>query len=360
MPTEGEEFKYRRPDLETRRKHWKPTKPLPALSEAEEGDVFARLRDRAVYGQLAHDLATEARNAPKAHHADPERVRAHIKLVRALRQASKITFAEYVVQVGSSLESVVDHRHSEEGYASELDPISEAMRKVEIAHGLGPDQYWMRADMPDDYAALSDAYEDVITAKLPLVADEFGEGEIADLLRTDRSAYDTLREQGRLSIFEKENTDAALTALVTSYEDQASRATEAQAYLAGCVMWGAAAEARLLLRCLQNLDAALAARDELGRNKPRRNDPTQWTLEQLVMVVTKAGWLGVLEDHDFIFYVEGLIGQLRSVRNLIHPGRSIVERPHLMVDAAMCNDARTAYFALRLAVQKRLAGEEVD
>ena len=345
-------------DPEIRRKYWKPAKHLPALSEAEADDVLARLRDRALGGQQAHELATATRNAVKPHYADPMAVRSYLDLVRALKRSGKLTFAEYVMQAGHRLEGIVDHRIQSGAYASELDPISEAMRQIEVAHGLTPDQYWTRANMPDDYSALSDAYDTVTSSKLPLVMDEFGEGELAELLRSDKVRYDALREEGRLSIFEKENTDAALTALIANYEDQAHRATEAQAYLAACLMWGAAAEARLLLRCLRELDAALAARDQLGKDKPRRDDPTKWTLEQLVLVTAKAGWLGTIEDDDFVFYVEGLVGQLRGMRNLVHPGRCIVDRPHLLVDAAMCDDARTAYLALRIVDQKRLQDQK--
>ena len=69
------------PDPEGRREFWTPALPPPELSDADADAVLLRLRERAVYGQLANKLAVAGREVEKAHFADAGRVkigRAHV------------------------------------------------------------------------------------------------------------------------------------------------------------------------------------------------------------------------------------------------------------------------------------------
>ncbi|MDQ1153048.1 hypothetical protein [Brevundimonas sp. SORGH_AS_0993] len=329
---------------------WSRSNPLRALDADERDATLLHLRERAEGQRVAHQLATELQAREKrSHYGDPEAARRHLDLVRALRQAGRITFAEYVLQIGSRMELVSDHRSHEGAYSADLAPISEAMDQIARSYGLAENEYWKRGDEPDEYRALADAYDACLDAKLVETMREFGEADLASLRETDPAQYDALREEGRRSVFEKDNHLVALTTLIDSYEREAEAAGGAGAYLAGCLLWGAAVEGLLLLWCLRAPEVAQAARQTLpARERPKRPDPADWTLDSLVHVSRAAGWLGVLEDDDFVFLVDALLQNLRQSRNLIHPGRSLRQQPHLKRDKAAFDDAKAAYTALRI------------
>lgn len=335
-------------DEEDRRRFWSQPTPLRSVDEGEQDATMRHLRDRAEGQLVARQLALQMQaGKDRSHYGDADAARRYLDLVRALRQAGQITFAEYVLQVGSRIEMVSDHRWTEGAYSADLCPIDEAMQQITQAHGLSDDQYWAREDEPPDYRKLSDAYSACLDLKLIEVMREFGETELADLRQQHPDRYDALREEGRRSVFEKDNRHTALATLIAHYESEAETAGAAGAYLSGCLMWGAAVEGRLLLWCLKAAVVAEQARQSLpAKARPRKPDPLDWTLDNLVQVARAAGWIGVLEDDDFIFPVEALLRNLRQTRNLIHPGRSLREEPHLRRDKAAFDDARAAYAAL--------------
>lgn len=333
-----------------RRRFWSVPAPARILTVAEKEAVLQHLRHRAE-GQIAveHLMETVRSKHDRAHYGAPDAARRHLTLIRALRQAGRITWAEYVLQVGSRLEMVSDYRCEQGVYSAELGPIEAAMDAISKRHGLTDDEYWTIADQPDDYRLLSDAYSKCLDDKLLETFREFGEDELAALREGEPEQYHALREEGRRSVFEKDNHLSALWSLIDHYECEAEAAGQAGAYLAGCLMWGAAAEGRLLFWCLLDPEAAEHARLALPKNdRPRKLDPTGWTLDHLLQVAKAAGWLGVLEDEDFVFIVSALIENLRRSRNLVHPGRSLRDEPHLRRDKATFEDAKAAYAALRL------------
>lgn len=334
-------------DEKDRRRFWSRPTPLRSVDEGERDATMRHLRDRAEGQLVAHQLALQMQGKERSHYGDADAARRYLDLVRALRQAGQITFAEYVLQVGSRIEMVSDHRWTEGAYSADLGPIDAAMQRVTRAHGLSDDQYWASEDEPPEYRELSEAYSACLDLKLIEVMREFGEAELADLREQHPDRYDALREEGRRSVFEKDNCHAALATLIAHYESEAETAGAAGAYLSGCLMWGAAVEGRLLLWCLRAPVVAEEARQSLpAKERPRKPDPVEWTLDNLVHVAREAGWIGVLEDDDFVFSVEGLLRNLRQTRNLIHPGRSLREAPHLRRDKAAFDDARAAYAAL--------------
>lgn len=256
------------------RRFWSQPASLRALTEDEKDAAMRHLKCRAEGQAAALQLVGQMQTTePRAHYGDEAAARQYLELVRALRRAGRITFAEYVLQAGSRMEMVSDHRWTEGGYGADLDPISAAMDLIAQAHGLTRGQYWRRQDEPEEYRVLSDAYSACLDAKLVETMREFGEAELAELREKQPDRYDALREEGRRSVFEKDNRRTALITLIDYYEQEAETAGNAGAYLAGCLMWGAAAEGRLLLWCLLAPDLAEQARQALpSKIRPRKSD----------------------------------------------------------------------------------------
>lgn len=339
-------------DERERRRFWARVTPFAPVDEDEAAGTLEHIRRRSEAREAAAELAVAMRDVPKG----AERLDHHIALVRTLRAAGRITWAEYVCHIGSRLEGVNDERAAQNLYAADFDPIHEAMEAIERREGIEHGQYWKLGDEPADYRRLSDAYEAVLDDKLVLVAREFGEDVLADLLARDRLEYDRLREAGRRSVFEVENQTVALRTTVDVYEAEAKRSAAGGAPLAASVMLAAAAEARLLLMCVTKPEDAALAAAALARDvRPRKPDPSGWTLEQLIAIAAQAGWIVPLEGEDYVVFVERLVQQLRLTRNLVHPGRYVREHPHLAVDDAIYLDAKAAYTVLCLSADT--AGE---
>lgn len=333
----------------SKRRFWRKPEPFDRLAEDQAEAVLARLRQRFFAQADARDLAAADKGSRRGHYADAGSVSQFIALVRALIDGGRITVAQYACFVGSRLESVVDHRCMEGSYDAELQPITSAMDKVRRRHGLSPEEFWLRSDEPEEFHLLDKEYTTALDRKLVEVMREFGEDALADLVSTNRLVYEALREEGRLATFESENLGVALASAVKHYENEAARAGSVGAYLAGALMWGAAAEGRLLLKCVLQPDVAASARLTMaGERRPKSADPFTWTLEHLILVAAEAGWVSSLDDDDLVIVVEGLVHQLRALRNLVHPGRYVRERPHLTTDESTFIDARTAYHALCL------------
>jgi hypothetical protein len=115
------------------------------------------------------------------------------------------------------------------------------------------------------------------------------------------------------------------------YYRQAERCRESRAFLAGCVMIGAAFEAILLgfMNCYPDEAASSqAAPRRRGRTKPIAD----WSFAELLAVAKERGWLpsGLSLDEDWDD-AEADIGDyaevVRQIRNLVHPVRYAEDFP---------------------------------
>ena len=113
--------------------------------------------------------------------------------------------------------------------------------------------------------------------------------------------------------------------LSRQYYREAKKCQDAKAYLAGCVMIGAAFEAMLLsfVSCFSDdLSGSSAAPQKKGKIKPL----IDWSLAELLDVVKEKNWLPfALTRGDDWIRAEAQIGDygeiIREIRNLIHPAR---------------------------------------
>jgi hypothetical protein len=159
-------------------------------------------------------------------------------------------------------------------------------------------------------------------------------------------------ELGRRWVFERGDHLGAVFNLLEIYESEAQRSANAKAYYAAVTMLGSAAEAHLLLECLRQRRKAMAAAKRLPSGKrPASPDPLKWTLANLVSIAKEAGWLPSIDDGEIVHIVEGWVHRLRGMRNLLHPGRHILEKPHVTIGHQQWFDAESAYTTLRHAIE---------
>jgi hypothetical protein len=282
----------------------------------------------------------------------------NVKLATGLFEAGRITEAEFVFHCGFHIVSLHEKYHFDGLYDSELEKFSAKMHRIEKRHGLKDNEYWLITDAPADYLHESQKYDAVLKRQQIEVFRKFAPPSLADKLENDADLFWNLYERGRRSVFEKEDHLASVLDLITLYESEAQKSADAEAYYASITMLGSAAEARILLECLrQRTKVKTIVRKLPKKEQPRSNNPLEWTLANLVSVASVAGWLPNIDDGDVIHVVSGWANRLRTTRNLLHPGRHAVEKPHTMLGRKEWLDAFSAHTALRHAIESARKGK---
>jgi hypothetical protein len=228
------------------------------------------------------------------------------------------------------------------------------MEQIKSAHGLTEDEFWSRGAGPPEYEALNRDYETVLNRKQGEVFHEFGEPKIAELWDQKRDQFEELFEKGRVAIYEQENQEAGLAELIQVYEWEAQACAETNAYYAACAVLGAAMETRLLLQCVRNPNEVHTAVNRLpSERRPRSKRPIDWNLRFLLEVCSAAGWLPPIESELGTHLTEGWGHVLRSLRNLVHPGRHLLDRPRAIIGREEFEDAQAAYALVKSQLRQQ-------
>ena len=105
------------------------------------------------------------------------------------------------------------------------------------------------------------------------------------------------------------------------YESEARKSASAEAYYAANAMLGSASEARILLECPRQPAKIRAIIRDLPKGKqPRSSNPLDWSLNDLIEIAPRAGWLPNIDDLDVVHVVSGWTHRLRAIRNFLHLG----------------------------------------
>jgi hypothetical protein len=311
--------------------------------------ALERLDRRAAGSVVLQEAVAELRRLPRHDQRNKSnreaRARAQVSLAHAMYAAGRVTRAEYFYFLTMPLISLVhESRWTDGEYNEDLKPISDRIKQIEIAHGLAKEEFWPPDAGPPEYQALNRDYETLLDRKQGEVFREFGEQKIAELWDQKRDQFDELFEKGRVAIFEKEDREAGLAELIQVYEREARSCAEANAYYAACVALGAAMETRLLFQCVKNSDEVSTAVDRLPKKRrPRSKKPIDWNLSSLLEVCSAAGWLPPIESELGTHLPEGWGHMLRRLRNLLHPGRHLLDRPRATIGREEFEDAQAAY-----------------
>lgn len=317
--------------------------------------TLEHLRRRAIAQQLTPLLVERQRRG----YPDREgRVTGIINMAIAARAAGHMSFERYVAIAGVMAEHLNEERWSAGAYDEELRPHSDIMREAETRERLGPESHFELGKGPADYEAANLAYEAVLDRHLKEIFAERGLHDIGELWERDKDEYRRVVEVGSRRRREVLEPRTAVAAMIDIYEREADVCERASAYYGACAMLGAAAEARLLARALQDLPDTEAARQRLprGPDRPKRPEPANWTFDQLISVAAEAGWIGLIPDAagDYDFIVSALLRQLREIRNYLHAGRHAYEKPQEALTQLEMMHARAAYDCLVFSLQ---AGE---
>lgn len=282
-------------------------------------------------------------------------VKEALELTHALYEGGRFTWDEYFFHSAVPVESLHDHRNFEGHYKDKLDPISAKLRDVEAKHGLKDGEYWPKGQGPAEYDRLNARYEKALNDEFEKLLREVGLAAHTRLWRNNRDEFHRLREAGRASVFEASHIEHATAKLIEIYESEAAKCAKAKAYYAACVMLGSASEALILLKCLQEPTELAAARAKITNSKGFHKDgPQSWSLSQLVDIAKEAGWIANLETQNVVVQMVNLMSHLRDIRNLVHPGRHAVRRPHVSIGQEQHADTKTAYLALRFTLERTI------
>ena len=311
------------------------------LDKATEDHLIGRAVASVHANALVEDLRKDDRDM-----YSKEYLEARIRLARALFDSGKLTRAEFFFHTVHPVETYYEGRPGSHQLSPELAAISAQMAEVERRYGLKEKEYWVVKNAPEEYQVLAAEYDRIADDEFATALDDAGLDEAAQLWRSDREKYDALREGGRRRLFDAENIMSALKTCLRHFEEEAHACIGVDAYYASCVMLGSAAEARLLLACLEHPNDVEAAQLRLPGSLRPRKDVLDWRLDDLIRVTAEIGWLPRLENEFFVFDTERLLHRLREIRNLLHPGRHVRDVPHAQIGEEAYDDALAAYNVL--------------
>lgn len=314
--------------------------------------------DARAFGTAALPIAAESakssrKDLGKGFYRQPVHVRKQVSLSKALYLSRRVSRPQYVCFASMAVEMLNEERWLNGQFGNELHEIEQQISTLDQESGLLPDQYWPKGQAPKEfqnrYDALETQYSAVIECHFIAALREFGLDDLADLRESNKEEFDRLRERGRRSLFHKSEHVQVLKDIVIRHEEEAFRAASAKAYTAGVILIGAALEGLLLIRCLRSKSKAIRTAGTLPRRRRpySPDDPSKWTFETLIGVCLSAGWLPRISTEYVQYAPDALADILREMRNLVHPGRFVRERPWLETDERDYKDAEAIYVTLR-------------
>jgi len=311
--------------------------------------AYKRIDDLAVGGEILKQLRdvidTLGKKKKPGSHSDPDSASKQVALAKALYLSRRITKQEFIFFATYPVENVFHGRMAEGVFDSELKHISDTMKEIERAHGLGPDEYWKINDAPLEFKKLDNEWQLVADSLFLETLKEFGLHDLADLMEKQPEEFDRLRERGRRASAHKNEIELVVRDIVVRLEEDARRAAKVKAYSAAVVSLGAGLEGLLLLRCLRSKHKAIRISKKLQRRlRPRYpEDLTTWTFNNLIQVCLEAGWLSPVSTSYANYNSAGLADLLRGMRNNIHPGRFAKDKPWSEIDERDFKDAYSIY-----------------
>jgi hypothetical protein len=323
-------------------------------------DALGKLEERALGEQRLKELQSFFKSLTRKSNTenlweDPIKVKKAVEMVQSLYFSRRISKQEYVFHVITPIEIIHDHRVMNDVYDTELRPINQKIKEIEIQHGLAPDEYWPLGKGPKEHTKLIKIYDDILESKFIETLREFGLNELADMREKDPVQFKRLLERGRRAIFHQNEQVAVIRDIVVRYEEDARRAASVKAYSSAITAIGAAVEGLLILRCLKSPKKALWTAKKLKRPKLRPQDdpdPASWSFDMLIQVCSKASWMPPFETETLKVDAAGLADFIRKLRNYVHPGKVYRERPWSEVDHRDFNDAEAIYTVLFRTLNK--------
>jgi hypothetical protein len=251
----------------------------------------------------------------------------------------------------------IEHLHNDRllcgEYPQELADVKARIAGIRNEFGLTDLEYWPLGQGPAEYQSASEEYDRICDRLFACALREFGLADEARLLEEQPEEFHRRRELGRRARFEGLSDVERLTMMQKQFVGEASKSAYAGAFQAAAAMIGAAMEAALLARCLQRLDEARVAYDQLQLSgRQRSNDPRDWKFHHLCKVADRAGWLPTFDLGGHHLAGDSLIDLLRDLRNTIHPAKLLRdirsnERRGERVVRSQYTDARAAYELLQ-------------
>jgi hypothetical protein len=286
---------------------------------------------------------------------DVESAKKYLEFLQVTYLSGQTPHPQYVFLGGWVIERIHNDRWLNGEYKKKLGPVSKEMRKIKKLHGLKPDGRFLKGKFPKSYRKLDNLYRSIMNGYFHDALVEFGLQDIADLCKSNRTEYERLFIKGYHSIYCTDEPIVALREVVICYEKDARLAFSAKAYSAAVTLLGAAVEGLLLLRCLRSKKKSINVAKSLpGKRRPRDlEDPTKWTFDNLIEICSSAGWLAPIESSLVQYDSSSLAHFLRQMRNYVHPGRIIRERPWLEMSENDYKRAEAVYIALLSKIDKR-------
>lgn len=145
------------------------------------------------------------REHPRTVEVEEARLPFNVRLAVGLFDAGRITEAEYVFYCSAPIVALHERYWTDGRYDAELQPIVAEMERIERSYGLNDNEYWLIKDAPATYLDESDKYDSVMEQKLAETFRRFAPAAITKKLENEPDNFWAFYEQGRRSVFEKDD-----------------------------------------------------------------------------------------------------------------------------------------------------------
>ena len=112
--------------------------------------------------------------------------------VQDLRDRGTLPKALAFGHIARALTWLAESRVQASHRSGELAELSEDIKAIEKAHGLGPKDFWPNGDGPPEWQALNDQYSQVAIEITAEFMREHGEDKMAEIMLADLERFDRL------------------------------------------------------------------------------------------------------------------------------------------------------------------------
>ncbi|MBU2951829.1 hypothetical protein KO493_14105 [Tamlana agarivorans] len=283
---------------------------------------------------------------------DEAKAKLFLKISELLYNSSELSKEGYYFYQRFSIESLIfESRMINNVYDSELNPITDKMRLVEKKHGLNDDEYWTIEEYPPEYKKLNDEYEKVLDLNTELLYKKYAPKEIYEQYVNNNSEFNEIAQKGHIAKNNKDEIER-LIELSNVYQKEAEISEKNQAFLASSILLGATIETKMIIKCLRNTTEIQTAIQKMGipNKQIKSKNPVDWTLNTLIKVCDKCGWLPNIESDKYTFKTNNISHFLRLTRNLVHPGIIIKKEKTLSLDSQKFSTIKESYKLISLII----------
>jgi len=130
-----------------------------------------------------------------------------------------------------------------------------------------------------------------------------------------------------------------LVRLIRAFDREAEKCAKIRSYYAACVLEAAVLEGLLVAVCDAYMEKVESYLAQLPSRRRPQGQIWEWGLADLIRVAAELEWLPKRSGPRGRLKIGDLVGVVKELRNLVHPGRHVRQYPNLRLRSGHYQDA---------------------